>query len=721
MKPSNNLLLPKSEDIARPGARISDTSRQKRPPLPDVPAWVRTPAEHIKLLWPGLEDGSTEHPWGVKTIRWRNAAPGKQEKALRVLFPRPPKLVQPGQAPKRNRGKPREQLLAELDALAGKEDVDVSLSMFSSWRRLDSLRSLTCLVLDFDVLRPDPGAHLVYADTDACLAVEQAVQRTLAHINAQEISAPNLVVRTGRGFHLYWLFKTILPAQAHPRWRVTQEHLIKKMSGLACRPDVSCSDATRVFRIVGTKNTKVRDENSDPWTVSAEVIRTERHSFDDLANQINPLTRRQCVDIAEARARRLAKSTSGVFPAVRRGPEHFRAQHARQIERSSKTYQWVIDQVTSIGKIDRGARDTVLFAAGCCLAWMVPPDQLPHHIEQFAGAYLTGMAGKEAVGQRMITVIQRAQQAAKAELASVYDDLRYVLSAKWFAEHLSEVFGKAVHQVKAFSGRRPRATGEYTKTGVRATHLVAALQAHQERAGGATLNEIAESVGVSIKTVHTWLKVPEEQIQAALDILVQGKDGADAVVLPKSSLNGSCPPENAGNLQEMTRGGSGGDLIPRKRPVDNLQEGENSVIGRPATLVKAPVPPPEVHGAVELALGQAMDEQWARRLPVVEALQRAGFVCKRDLEHRPRSADQVRWYASHPTEPWVFEIQVKADHAWYVAPASTSTEEVLSGYGGLWAVRKLLKLGYQEALERVGCKVEPKKSARTDGRSKTLL
>lgn len=698
MKSSNNLLLPKPTQNASTDSRICDTRTPRRRPLADLPPYIRTPAEHVKLLWPGLEDGSEEHPWGIKTIRCRNAAPGKQERPIRVLSPRPPRLVQPGQPPKRQKGKPREQLLADLDSLAGKDDVDVSLSVFSSWRRLEHLRSLTCLVLDFDVLRPTPGAHLVYADTDACLTVESAVQRTLAHISDQDIPSPNLVVRTGRGFHLYWLFTTVLPAQAHPRWRVTQEHLIKKMSALEYRPDVSCSDATRVFRIVGTRNSKVHDENSHPWTVSAEVIHRQRHSFDDLAKQINPLTRRQCIDIREARARRLAKSTTSTAPAVRRGPEHFRAQHARQIERSSKTYQWLVDQITAIGKIDRGARDTVLFAAGCCLAWMVTPDQLPHHIEQFAGAYLAGMATKEAVGQRMITVIERAQKAAKAELVSVYEDLRYVPSAKWFTEHLSEVFGKAVHQVKAFSGRRPRATGEYTKTGVRATHLSAAIKAHEEREAGATLADIAASAGVSIKTIHAWLKVPLEDLTAAQDKLAQGEVIRDGSVLPKPSLNGFRPPQNAGNLQEMTRGGSGGDFAPKKTPVDN-----------------SPVRPPLSVAAVGLDMPAVpkpmqIDEERARRLPVIEALQLAGFVCKRDAEHRPRSPDQVRWHVSHPTEAWVFEMQVKADHAWYIA--ATATEAVLSGYGGLWAVRKLLKLGYREALARVGCLVAPAQAPR---------
>jgi hypothetical protein len=105
-----------------------------------------------------------------------------------------------------------------------------------------------------------------------------------------------------------------------------------------------------------------------------------------------------------------------------------------------------------------------------------------------------------------------------------------------------------------------------------------------------------------------------------------------------------------------------------------------------------------------------MDEERARRLPVIEALQLAGFVCKRDAEHRPRSPDQVRWHISHPTEAWVFEMQVKADHAWYIA--ATATEAVLSGYGGLWAVRKLLKLGYREALARVGCIAAPAQASR---------
>lgn len=710
LKSSNNLLLPNPAQNASPESRIGETKAARRPPLPDIPAAISTPAEHVKLLWPGLEDGSTEHPWGIKTIRRRHAPAGKQEKAVRVLSPRPPTALRPGQRPKPQKGRPRHVVLSDFNALAGQDDIDISLSVFSVWRRLEYLRSLTCLVLDFDVLAPTDGAHVIHADTDAFLAVESAIQKTLACIEDQSIDTPNLVVRTGRGFHLYWLFSTIVPGAAHPRWRTTQEHLIKRMAALPYRPDASCSDATRVFRLVGTRNTKVLDEQSHTWIVTAEVLRRERHSFDTLADQINPLTRRQCSDLSAARKKRLANSVANAVAPVLRGPEHLRAQHARQIERAGKQYQWMEAQIQTLGgKIDRGARDTVLFAAGCCLAWMVPPEQLADHITQFAGAYLVGMNSREAVGQRMITVIQRAQSASRSEITTIYEDLRYVLSPDWFVKRLADVFGAAVAQVKSFGGRRPRATGEYTKTGVRATHLEAALRAHEERQSGATLAEIAAVVGVSIKTVHSWLNVPLEDIQSALQRAKPQEACPTPLVLPKPSLNGSCPPMNAGNLQKTTRGGSGGDSSLALAPVDNFQPAGKRV--EIASFSGAKVSSVPGHAPVDMPL----TEEGARQLPVIDALQRAGFICRPDGEHRPRSRDQARWHVSHPSEPWVYEVQVKADHAWYVAPSGD--DEVLSGYGGLWAVRRLLKIGYHDALERVGCP-RPEKLASRGRRQK---
>lgn len=81
---------------------------------------------------------------------------------------------------------------------------------------------------------------------------EIKVQRIIAHVQQMGIPVPTLVIDSGRGAYLKWIFKravTNLPA-----WNELQEALVALFAGLSV--DYQARDAARVFRCIGTLNTK---------------------------------------------------------------------------------------------------------------------------------------------------------------------------------------------------------------------------------------------------------------------------------------------------------------------------------------------------------------------------------------------------------------------------------------------------------------------------------
>lgn len=118
----------------------------------------------------------------------------------------------------------------------------------------------------------------------ANLTAEQVWGRAVAILTTREIPMPQIVVSTGRGLQLVWIYPKGLPAQIEPRWTAVQRSLIETFAGFG--PDPTANSMCGVLRIPGTINTKSG--------MRAYVVYLDwdgRTSFDDLARAIAPLTR----------------------------------------------------------------------------------------------------------------------------------------------------------------------------------------------------------------------------------------------------------------------------------------------------------------------------------------------------------------------------------------------------------------------------------------------
>ena len=92
--------------------------------------------------------------------------------------------------------------------------------------------------------------------SDDCETRRQWLVRAFMACEEQDLPQPTLVVWSGNGLHLKWVFTSHLPAQAHPVWVACQSTLHAKMLATGLPSDKKALDVSRILRIVGTYNAK---------------------------------------------------------------------------------------------------------------------------------------------------------------------------------------------------------------------------------------------------------------------------------------------------------------------------------------------------------------------------------------------------------------------------------------------------------------------------------
>lgn len=100
----------------------------------------------------------------------------------------------------------------------------------------------------------------LYADLDVesltTYSVEEALQKVNDLVDDDIIPMPTMIVRSGRGLHLYWGIGDYNANDTNKKfWLDTQQALYKKLIHLGADPKVS-KDVVRVLRVPGTINSK---------------------------------------------------------------------------------------------------------------------------------------------------------------------------------------------------------------------------------------------------------------------------------------------------------------------------------------------------------------------------------------------------------------------------------------------------------------------------------
>lgn len=397
-----------------------------------------------------------------------------------------------------------EWALDQLAAYTNEPEVFITPNEFIGWRLMRLLSALNAFYVDIDV-------H----EGEECPV--RAAWVAIGKIEAARIPTPNMVVYTGRGAHLYWLFERT-PKHALPRWQLVEKVLVQLTSG-----DSQVMDATRVLRLIGTTNSQA---DRSRRTVKAELLNPLRYEFDWLCDQIVQIPRGEIRDLRAARARKEARQPT-------------EKQAARDKANVGSIYQvWYqryqdlikISDAYWFGGVPPGHRNLMLLHMGVALSWFTKSEALKAEITHVARHHMPSFTESE-VTSTVSSVLKRALHAAegkKYEWNGMQVDPRY----RFKAETLWDVFGELVmakpelipelraiippeertkREAQRQEGRDRVQEGRYKAKRAESIQVAEnrkeqALKLSQE---GLSARDIAEKLGVTARTVYLYLKDSE--------------------------------------------------------------------------------------------------------------------------------------------------------------------------------------------------------------------
>jgi hypothetical protein len=299
--------------------------------------------------------------------------------------------ISPGQGYWREQSVPITDLAAVLSDFAGRTDCYLTQNRFwTRRRRIVDLAKLDALFTDLDYYKTE------FADWTPSLVL-QAALRALDDAN---LPAPSFAIASGRGVALTWLHSAA-PRQALPRWRLCQQRIFEVLKRFGADP--LATDAARVLRLVGTRNSKSGS------IVEAITPAARPWLFDMLADEILPFTRAEIDTLRVERVKRSAAREAGVH----NGRPTLVAFNAATL------WQGRLDELERLlrhrwfGSLPPGHRDAWLFTAGIGASYLTPPSRLRR--ELFHLARRVACWSDHETGHRLQCVIQRAEAAARGE------------------------------------------------------------------------------------------------------------------------------------------------------------------------------------------------------------------------------------------------------------------------------------------------------------------
>jgi hypothetical protein len=271
------------------------------------------------------------------------------------------------------------------EAQRGRSDVYISQNRFyGRRRRIVSLAETNVLWADLDFYRT---AWKGTKPHDVAFAA-------LRRIDDEDMPLPSYVVHSGRGLLVSWLLDKPLPRQALPRWQACERRLINALRGFGA--DSNAADAARVFRLVGSVNSKAHEAVECIW--KSGVV----HQFEELCESVLQYTR---AEVASFRRRDLARAGRRITAALNGGTLWERRLTDLQRLRSVRFF----------GHLPEGERDVWLFLASASLTWICPPSQVRREVLELAREALgTAWTEREILGQ-MGTAVRRAEAAGRGE------------------------------------------------------------------------------------------------------------------------------------------------------------------------------------------------------------------------------------------------------------------------------------------------------------------
>lgn len=162
-------------------------------------------------------------------------------------------------------------------------DVWISQAVFSApFRRKADLKFIGLSFIDLDCHKFEWAKGLTQ---------EELSKSFIRFCEQANVPRPSLIVFSGRGLQVKWLYDRPIPRKALPRWDAVQKELVRKFAQYGA--DQNAKDAARILRFEGTLNTK---SGKYVHVVHKELDGTGeivRYGFDNFADIVLPFTREQ--------------------------------------------------------------------------------------------------------------------------------------------------------------------------------------------------------------------------------------------------------------------------------------------------------------------------------------------------------------------------------------------------------------------------------------------
>lgn len=352
----------------------------------------------------------------------------------------------------------------------------------------------------------------IHADT----APEKVVDQLLWYCRYNGYPEPSIIVYSGRGLQIKWLFNSPAPDKALVRWNALQKNVCDKFSQFGADP--KALDASRVLRLVGTINSKSGEYCRILHQTIGDCGSVKRYSFDFLCDQFLPFSREECRDMAEKQKNKpIFKSKAGTI----------KAHQANSF--NAKTLNWhrLLDLRTlaqlrgwHVHGAENGYQDLCIFLSVCFLSWNVAPEQLVQEIECLASEFCPSWQLHEATAVTA-TAIARARMAStgkKIEFNGKFRDPRYTFSNRYLIDTLqiTDTEQKQLLTIISHNEGKRRERESLAKKrrelGMvdRRTYLEAVEKKRYEvrarRAKGESFRQIAAATGISVGSISAYIK-----------------------------------------------------------------------------------------------------------------------------------------------------------------------------------------------------------------------
>lgn len=300
---------------------------------------------------------------------------------------------------KRQDSYPTVKMPVVLGLVDANRDTWISQAEFwSSLRRVVNVKSVGLAFLDLDFYKEDVAW--------GCGRTPEVAARDFVGLcDDFDIPRPSLIVFSGRGLQVKWLFESALPRMALPRWSAVESRLVEVFTEYGADPQAK--DAARVLRLVQTVNTKSKLVCRVVWINGGDENNPVRYDFEYFAECVLPFSRKVLTK-QPRKALEAAKTT--------------RSEPSRQLSLNTLNWSRVEDLRALVklrGGIEEGQRMLMLFYTLNFLA-------LSHQVTSATFYYEAAAIAKE---------IDPTWTANSAELRTVYAKMQDYLACKTVEFH----------------------------------------------------------------------------------------------------------------------------------------------------------------------------------------------------------------------------------------------------------------------------------------------